>query len=159
MQRRQLAPQPRVGRGMLRLCPSTSLKPDPGLRISRCRHRRLPGVCTVPLPVERRTLDALSSPRSTVRRSIAHYRSFGYCFVKCDVKDSKITPIRLVSIVLAIKTVVLTLSPFLRQPAVPVELQPQSLASPLSRPFVAQGQVQFAQIQIYPRVTFPRGAN
>lgn len=75
------------------------------------------------------------------------------------------TPVRLASIVLAIKAVVLTPSlsalnynPFFFLPSSTHRRLPPCLCSLLS-PFVAKRQVQFAQIQIYPRVTFPRGAN
>lgn len=160
---------------MRRLCPSTSLKPDPGLRVSRVRHRRLHRASTLSVSLRL----SLTHPFSPTSASIASLGSlsFDYCFVKCDVKDSKITPIRVASIVLAIKPVlahslfsVISLSPSRRLicrriaiPSLPHSVFFLPLPPPLSlfrsSSFVAKGQVQFAQIQIYPRVTFPRGAN
>lgn len=59
----------------------------------------------LPLSVSLRL--SLTHPFSPTSASIASLGSlsFDYCFVKCDVKDSKITPIRVASIVLAIKPV------------------------------------------------------
>lgn len=69
---------------MRRLCPSTSLKPDPGLRLSSSSTQ----VYTLPLlPIPRLALFSSDSVGLSLHRA----RSFDYCFVKCDVKDSKIT--------------------------------------------------------------------
>jgi len=98
----------RRGAGHATLCPSTSLKPDPGLRILPCR---LPSAPT-PLPL----FPAVSfiPPHGSLADGAPVYRdrparSFDYCFVKCNVKDSTITPICPAAIVPAIKAVVLAL--------------------------------------------------
>lgn len=78
---------------MRRLCPSTSLKPDPGLRLSSSSSIAVvyvPSVLSVSLFLIPR-LARLLSVRRRVGLSLYRARSFDYCFVKCDVKDSKIT--------------------------------------------------------------------
>lgn len=104
---------------MRRLCPSTSLKPDPGrpivvvlflVVVYRVYTLRFSYSLSFPPSLFSFTLTPSTSPSDSalVYRSTRYRaRSFDYCFVKCDVKDSKIT-LRLASIVLAIKAVVLT---------------------------------------------------
>jgi len=103
-----------TGEGMRRLCPSTSLKPDPGLRIPPCRCP--PRASNPPPPHLLSLLGSLSSVPLSMRLApfsrsptVRRARSFDYCFVKCNVKDSTITPICPAAIVPAIKAVVLAL--------------------------------------------------
>lgn len=127
------------GRGMQRLCPSTSLKPDPGLRIPS---RLL--VAAAPLRHPRH-------PRHPTAAQV--YRSLLVRLLFRQVRRKRLED---PPIVLAIKAVVLTLS---------LLVYPGTRCHSLSPSYEGTGYVSiswknqrkwFARIHICPRVTFPR---